>query len=172
MKGYGSAVEKFWSGGGRCGLLGKGWYTSVRRVPPVTGRGVQALVVTLATLLGAANAHAELPYKAGTHRYAGEVCTWASFEDGLYIEMAYRDFKGRVEPVGSATAAGNPFAWKMHHPDGRTMTTGGSSTAKGAVNALCGHMIDAQERPDRPNSYDRGEAYRELVAALDTEPED
>ena len=133
----------------------------------MASKGVDTAVVALVALLCAGGAHAKTPDKTGTHKYAGEVCRWASYESGVYIEMEFREFTGRVEPAESTSVNANPFNWRMLHPDGETTTSGNASTAKGALNGLCGHMIDAQERLEQSRSYDRHEAFQALVDVLD-----
>ena len=138
--------------------------------PVMISRNPSVVVVAAVVLLGAGAAYAQSPDKEGVHKYAGKTCPWASYESGGYIEMSYGDFKGRVEPADHLSATTNPFNWQMFHPDGETTTRGNASTAKGALNGLCGHMIVSQGRLEQARSYDRGEAYQALVDALEEEP--
>lgn len=127
----------------------------------------EAVAAALVVVLAAAGAHAKTPDKTGTLKYAGEECNWASYESSVYVEMHYREFKGRVEPAESVSVTSNPFQWQMYHPDGETTSFGNASTARGALNSLCGHLIDAQERLEQSRSFDRREAFKALVDALD-----
>ena len=127
-----------------------------------TRRGTIALCLALGMCSAAL---AQQPDETGTHAYAGQRCSWASFADGYYIEMEYREFRGRVQINDPDEGVAAPFVWRMQRPDG-TVTSRSAPTARNALNGLCGAMIVAHEEA-RP--YDRETAFRDLLSVLDGE---
>ena len=102
------------------------------------------------------------PDATGRHAYAGEHCSWASFADEFYVEMQYGDFSGRVEVSNPDEGFKAPFVWRMQRPGG-SVTSSTASTAKSALNRLCGAMIVAHEETRK---YDRDTAFQDLLSAL------
>ena len=116
--------------------------------------------------VGIADAAAQPPDDRGEYKYAGETCSWASYDSGRYIEMTYENYTGRIEPPVDPKVRGNPFEWSLQPSGERRGATGQSETATGALNGLCGAMIVYHIRDQQAAAYDRDEAYRELLEAL------
>ena len=107
-------------------------------------------------------AFGQQPDETGKHAYAGEYCSWASFAGGYYVEMSYGEFSGKVEVNDPGEGFTEPFVWRMKRPGG-SVTSSTASTAKSALNGLCGAMIVAHEEA---RQYDRDTAFQDLLSAL------
>ena len=126
---------------------------------------MRLLVFTIAGVAARMTAVAQEPDETGKHPYAGKSCTWASYNDEQYVEMAYSEHKGRIDPQEALPGVRAPFVWRMVHPDGNTVASS-SSTARDALNALCDAMIAADVAARAADLPNREAAFRELLLAL------
>ena len=133
----------------------------------MTNRNRSIGIIAFLTLLSVGAAQEQKPDKTGEHKYAGETCSWAGYDSERYIEMAYGDITGRIDTRDELDGQA-PYVWSVFHPGG-SRSRSSDSTARGALNGLCGAMIVAQELAETEVSYDPDATYRELVEALDEE---
>lgn len=130
---------------------------------------MRLFVFTLTVLAAAIAGQAQEPDESGMHTYAGKTCTWGSYSNEQYVEMAYEGYKGRIDPQEAIPSVRAPFAWRMVHPDGTTVASS-SSNARDALNALCGAMIAAHVAAQAADLPNREAAFRELLLALGKNP--
>ena len=130
----------------------------------------RSVILALMVLGGPIEGQAQEPDQTGKHTYAGEACTWGSYNSDQYVEMQYEDYKGRIETQTAIPNVQAPFVWRMVHPDGTTVASS-ASNAKDSLNALCGAMIAAYVEAQAADLPDREAAFRELLLALGREPD-
>ena len=115
-------------------------------------------IIAILALLVVSAAQAQEPDKTGEYKYAGQTCSWSSYGSGRYIEMAFGDITGRIDTREKLDGNAPPYVWAVFHP-GVTVSRSSDSTAKGALNGLCGAMIVAQNQARRTASYDPDAAF-------------
>ena len=120
----------------------------------------------VALLIGIAEAGAQTPDDRGEHKVDGETCTWASYDSGRYVEMAYKGYTGRVGPRADLQETlGTPYAWSAQRGD-KPIVQGSAKTPTGALRGLCRAMIRYYTLEQEAAVFDPDVAYRALLEAL------
>ena len=121
----------------------------------------------VALFVGITNAGAQTPDARGEHKVDGKTCTWASYDSGRYVEMAYETYTGRIELRADLNEQlGTPYAWSAQR-NGKPIVQGSERTPAGALNGLCGAMIRYYILDQEAAEFDPDAAYRALLQALD-----
>ena len=124
-----------------------------------------ATVVLLAVGVAAAQQQSD---KVGKHEYAGETCGWSTHTAERYVAMSYEGLGGRISTVKELGSVADAFSWKvMPGPGAEQGVIGSSTTARGALDDLCGTLIKAHDRARQQAEYDPDAAFRELLDALE-----
>ncbi len=120
----------------------------------------------LALFVGIANAGAQTPDAQGEHKLDGKTCTWASYDSGRYVEMAYQGYTGRIELRPDLNEQlGTPYAWSAQR-SGEPVVQGSERTPAGALRGLCGAMIRYYILEQEAAAFDPDAAYRALLQVL------
>lgn len=120
----------------------------------------------LALFVGIVPAGAQTPDAQGEHKLDGETCTWASYDSGRYVEMAYKGYTGRIELRPDLNEQlGTPYAWSAQR-NGEPVVQGSDRTPAGALRGLCGAMIRYYILEQEAAVFDAEAAYQALLQAL------